>query len=138
LAKVWLAGQVQVTVQPDVEDVPVLVTVTVAVKPLPQLLSTLKLAVQALAAPEGAGVGLGVADGRGVGVGVTLGRGVGVGVGVTLGRGVGVGVGVGVARGVGVGVGLAPLAAHESVGVADAPLPWRPKVVWAPALREPL
>jgi hypothetical protein len=144
LAMVWLPGQVQVTVQPAVELVPVLVTVIVAWKPLGQELSTWRLAVQALAAPEGGGVGLGVTDGRGVGVGVggtgvgvTLGRGVGVGVitgvGVTLGRG----VGVGVITGVGVGV-TPPLAAQASVGVALAPLTWMPKVVLPPAASEPL
>ena len=125
LAIVWEPGQVQVTVQPAVAEVPVLVTVTVAWKPVGQLLSTWKAAEQALAVPGvgvgvtlgrgvGVGVGVGVTLGRGVGVGVgvgvTLGRGVGVGVitgvGVTLGRGVGVGVGVGVTLGRGVGVGV--------------------------------
>src|SRR5512146_3105977 len=69
----WLPGQVQVTRQPLMAALPA-VTVTVAWKPLPQLLSTWKLAVQLFVPPVGVAVG---------GTMVLLGTTVGVGVGGT-------------------------------------------------------
>lgn len=47
----WLPGQVQATFQPVVAAVPVLVTVTVAVKPASHWLSTCRAAVQPLFPP---------------------------------------------------------------------------------------
>src|ERR1035437_2974606 len=103
---VWPDGQVQVTVQAVIAELPA-VTVTVLWKPPVQLLSMCQLAEQVLDSPVGGGVGLlvggGVAVGRGVGLlvggGVAVGRGLGllVGGGVAVGRGVGLLVGGGVA-----------------------------------------
>src|ERR1035437_7432143 len=84
----WLPPHVQVAFQVLVATVPGLLTVTVAVKPLPHWLSTCRLAEQRAAPPEPLGVevavrvGVGVARVR-VGVGVAPVR-VGVGVGPPL------------------------------------------------------
>jgi hypothetical protein len=125
LVMAWLPPQVQVTFQLLVATVPELVTVTVAVKPLDQVLST--IAAVHLAADEAVPEGAGVADvlGRTVAVaeatGVTLGRTVAVAeaTGVTLGRTVAVALGVGVreADDIGVGVGVGPLESGNLIDV---------------------
>ena len=51
----WPDGQVQLTVQPVIADEPA-VTVAVAWKPLPQLLSTCQVAAQVPVPPVGGGV----------------------------------------------------------------------------------
>src|ERR1035437_2807838 len=142
---VWPDGQVQVTVQALIAELPA-VTVTVLWKPPVQLLSMCQLAEQVLDPPVGGGVGLlvggGVAVGRGVGLlvggGVAVGRGVGllVGGGVAVGRGVGLLVGGGVAV-AGGGVGP-PAAVQLRAGVTALPFNCMPKVMLPPAPRAPL
>src|ERR1035437_2226187 len=83
----WLPPHVQVAFQVLVATVPGLLTVTVAVKPLPHWLSTCRLAEQRAAPPP-------VAVGPGVPVRVAVGPGVPVRVGVGVAP---VRVGVGVA-----------------------------------------
>jgi hypothetical protein len=100
------------------------VTVTVAWKPLPQLLVMAEEALQVLP-PVGATVGVGVG---GTTVGVTVG--LTVGDGVTGGEVI-TGVADGVTTGVGVGV-TPPAATQDSVGVTALPLAPKPKLVLAP------
>src|ERR1035437_2601524 len=128
---VWPDGQVQVTVQALIAELPA-VTVTVLWKPPVQLLSMCQLAEQVLDPPVGGGVGLLV------GGGVAVGRGVGllVGGGVAVGRGVGLLVGGGVAV-AGGGVGP-PAAVQLRAGVTALPFNCMPKVVLPPAPRAPL
>jgi hypothetical protein len=123
----WLPPHVQVTVQVLVDTVPVLVTVTVAVKPLAHWLSTCIDAEQTAgpAVPDGDGVadGRAVAVAEAVAVAVAEGRTVAVGVAEVL--GVGEAERVGVAEVLGVGeaerVGVAGVVAvAEVVGVGDA------------------
>jgi hypothetical protein len=126
----WLPPQVHVTFQVLVATVPLLVTVIVAVRPLPHWLSTWKAAVQ-VAVPDAGGVGVAVLTGVGLAAMTGVGLAVLTGVGVAVLTGVGVavltGVGVAVLTGVGVavltGVGLAVLTGVGlAVGVWVAPV----------------
>src|ERR1035437_4849692 len=114
---VWPDGQVQVTVQAVIAELPA-VTVTVLWKPPVQLLSMCQLAEQVLDPPVGGGVGL------------LVGR------GVAVGRGVGLLVGGGVAV-AGGGVGP-PAAVQLRAGVTALPFNCMPKVMLPPAPRAPL
>ena len=117
LTMVWPDGQVQVTVQAVIAELPA-VTVSVLWKPPVQLLSMCQLAEQVLDPPVGRGVGLLV------------------GGGVAVGRGVGLLVGGGVAV-AGGGVGP-PAAVQLRAGVTALPFNCMPKVVLPPAPRAPL
>jgi len=165
LTMVWPDGQVQVTVQAVIAELPA-VTVTVLWKPPVQLLSMCQLAEQVLDPPVAGGVGLAVRGGVGLavrgGVGLLVGGGVAVagGVGLAVRGGVGLavtgGVGLAVRGGVGLavtgGVGLAvrggvavagggvgpPAAVQLRAGVTALPFNCMPKVVMPPAPRAPL
>jgi len=161
LTMVWPDGQVQVTVQAVIAELPA-VTVTVLWKPPVQLLSMCQLAEQVLDPPVAGGVGLavrgGVAVGGGVGLAVRGGVGLAVRGGVAVGGGVGLAVrggvglavrgGVAVAGGVGLlvrgGVAVAgggvgpPAAVQLRAGVTALPFNCMPKVVLPPAPRAPL
>jgi len=127
LTMVWPDGQVQVTVQAVIAELPA-VTVTVLWKPPVQLLSMCQLAEQVLDPPVGGGVGLAVRGGVGLAV-----RG-GVGLAVAGGVGLLVRGGVAVAGG---GVGP-PAAVQLRAGVTALPFNCMPKVVLPPAPRAPL
>ena len=117
LTMVWPDGQVQVTVQAVIAELPA-VTVTVLWKPPVQLLSMCQPAEQVLDPPVAGGVGLLVRGGVAVAGGVGL-----------LVRG-----GVAVAGG---GVGP-PAAVQLRAGVTALPFNCMPKVVLPPAPRAPL
>jgi len=112
LTMVWPDGQVQVTVQAVIAELPA-VTVTVLWKPPVQLLSMCQLAEQVLDPPVGGGVGLAVRGGVGLAVRGGVGLAVGGGVGLAVRGGVGLAVRGGVAVGGGVG-----LAVRGGVGLA--------------------
>jgi hypothetical protein len=136
---VWPDGQVQVTVQAVIAELPA-VTVSVLWKPPVQLLSMCQLAEQVLDPPVAGGVGLavrgGVAVAGGVGLAVRGGVAVAGGVGLAVTGGVGLAVrgGVAVAGG---GVGP-PAAVQLRAGVTALPFNCMPKVVLPPAPRAPL
>jgi hypothetical protein len=142
---VWPDGQVQVTVQAVIAELPA-VTVTVLWKPPVQLLSMCQLAEQVLDPPVAGGVGLavrgGVAVAGGVGLAVRGGVAVAGGVGLAVRGGVAVAGGVGLAVRGGVAVaggGVAPPAAVQlRAGVTALPFICMPKVVLPPAPRAPL
>ena len=157
LTMVWPDGQVQVTVQAVIAELPA-VTVTVLWKPPVQLLSMCQLAEQVLDPPVAGGVGLAVRGGVGllVGGGVAVAGGVGLavrgGVGLAVAGGVGLAVRGGVGLAVTGGVGLAvrggvavagggvgpPAAVQLRAGVTALPFNCMPKVVLPPAPRAPL
>src|SRR5665811_2235677 len=122
---VWPDGQVQVTVQAVIAELPA-VTVSVLWKPPVQLLSMCQLAEQVLDPPVAGGVGLAVRGGVAVAGGV--------GLAVTGGVGLAVRGGVAVAGG---GVGP-PAAVQLRAGVTALPFNCMPKVVLPPAPRAPL
>jgi len=147
LTMVWPDGQVQVTVQAVIAELPA-VTVTVLWKPPVQLLSMCQLAEQVLDPPVGGGVGLAVRGGVGLAVAGGVGLLVGGGVAVAGGVGLAVRGGVAVAGGVGLlvrgGVAVAgggvgpPAAVQLRAGVTALPFNCMPKVVLPPAPRAPL
>src|ERR1035437_10308762 len=126
----WLPPQVQVTFHVLVATVPALLTVTLALKPLPQLLLMAYVA-EHLAVPEPVPTGVGEAVRTAVGVGLAVRTAVGVGLAVRTAVGVGLAVrtavGVGLAVRTAVGFGLAVrtavgLALWTGVGLALAPI----------------